>query len=131
MVYKVGSAVSLLLSVENCSFEPDTRRTDGTYGKYSSIDDKFDALHYFCHYIKFGIGRTRLDASQEIRNGHIDREEAIMLAQRFEGEFPSRYFKDCLDFLGISEKYFGKKLINLDHHTYGLVKMENGSCIKS
>lgn len=97
-------------AVENCGFEPDTRRTDGTYGKYASIDDKFDALHYFCHYIKFGIGRTRLDASQEIRNGHIDRQEAIMLAKRFEGEFPKRYFKDCLEFLRISEKYFWEKV---------------------
>ena len=35
-------------AVENCGFEPDSRRTDGTYGKYSGIDDKFESLHYFC-----------------------------------------------------------------------------------
>ena len=97
-------------AVENCGFEPDSRRTDGTYGKYSGIDDKFESLHYFCHYIKFGIGRTRLDASQELRNGHIDREEAISLAKRYEGEFPARYFKDCIKFMDISEDYFWKKI---------------------
>ncbi len=97
-------------SVENCGFEPDTQRTDGTYGKYASIDDKFDPLHYFCHYIKFGIGRTRLDSSQEIRNGHIDREEALLLAKQFEGEFPERYFQDCIDYMGISKEYFWEKI---------------------
>ena len=93
-------------AVDNCGFVSDSERTDGTYGKYSSIDDKFESLHYFCHYIKFGIGRTRFDASQEIRNGHITREEGISLAAAFEGEFPKRYQKDCLDFMGVSESRF-------------------------
>jgi N-acetyl sugar amidotransferase len=93
-------------AVENCGFKPDTHRTDGTYGKYASIDDKFESLHYYCHYIKYGIGRTRFDASQEIRNGHITRAEGIALAKKYEGEFPARDFKACLDFLGISEEHF-------------------------
>ena len=93
-------------AVDNCGFEPDSQRTDGTYGKYAGIDDKFESLHYYCHYIKFGIGRTRFDASQEVRNGHISREEAIALAQRYEGEFPGRHHKDCLEFMKISEEEF-------------------------
>ena len=97
-------------AVENCGFQPDDQRTDGTYGKYASIDDKFDSLHYFCHYIKFGIGRTRLDASQEIRNNHIDREEAILLAKQFEGEFPERYINDCLQFLNLTREEFWEKI---------------------
>lgn len=96
-------------SVENCGFMPDTHRTDGTYGKYASIDDKFESLHYYCHYIKFGIGRTRFDASQEIRNGHITRDEAIALAKKYEGEFPARDFEDCMNFMGIDKEYFMQK----------------------
>lgn len=96
-------------AVDNCGFEPDTQRTDGTYGKYSSIDDKFESLHYYCHYIKFGIGRTRFDASQEIRNGHITREEGIALALQYEGEFPARYQQDCLDFMGLTEEEFEQR----------------------
>lgn len=93
-------------AVDNCGFVSDDQRTDGTYGKYSSIDDKFESLHFFCHFIKFGIGRTRFDASQEIRNGHITREEGISLAAQYEGEFPKRYQEDCLLFMGISEDEF-------------------------
>ena len=51
----------------------------GTYSKYSSIDDKIDDLHYYTTYIKFGIGRATYDASQEIRNKHITREEGLWL----------------------------------------------------
>ena len=89
---------------ENCGYNPDTERTDGTYGRYSAVDDKFEWLHYYCHYIKYGIGRCRFDTAQEIRNGHITRDEAILLCKKFEGEIPNRYLIDCFDFMGLSEK---------------------------
>lgn len=87
----------------NCGYFPDTERTDGTYGRYAAIDDKMEWLHYYTHYIKFGIGRTRFDASQEIRSGHITRDEGIKLCKKFEGEYPKRYLKDCFDFMNLSE----------------------------
>ncbi len=89
---------------ENCGYKPDTERTDGTYGRYSAVDDKMEWLHYFCHYIKFGIGRCRFDACQEIRNEHITREEAILLCKKFEGEYPKRYINDCFRFMNLSIK---------------------------
>ena len=58
-------------------------RTQGTYSKYNSIDDKIDDLHYYTTYIKFGIGRATYDASQEIRNNHITREEGVALVNPF------------------------------------------------
>ena len=88
---------------ENCGFEPDTQRTDGTYGRYAGIDDKFDWMHFYCQYIKFGIGRCRFDVSQEIRSGHITREEGLFLAKKYEGEVPQRYMKECLNFMGLTE----------------------------
>jgi len=59
-------------------------------------------LHFYCAYIKYGIGRCRLDASQEIRSGHITREEAIALCKKYEGEIPKRYFKECIEYMGFS-----------------------------
>ena len=97
-------------AAENCGFLPDPHRTDGTYGRYSGIDDKFESLHFFCHYIKFMIGRCRFDASKEIRDGHITREEGLRLAKKFEGEIPSTYLYDCLEFLNISEDEFWQRI---------------------
>jgi N-acetyl sugar amidotransferase len=96
-------------AVENCGFEPDDERTEGTYGRYSSIDDRIDGLHYYSHYIKFGIGRCTFDASQEIRNGHITREEGVALLKKYEGEVPRRYMAECLDYIGITEEQFWER----------------------
>jgi len=93
-------------AVENSGFKARPFRSQGTYGKYQSIDDKIDDLHWYTTYIKFGLGRASYDASQEIRNNHIDREEAIALVNKFDGEFPEKYFKETMDYLDISEDDF-------------------------
>ena len=93
-------------SVENTGFQPNSERTEGSYSKYSSLDDKIDWLHYHTTMIKFGIGRATYDSSQEIRNGDITREEGIALVKRFDGEYPQKYLKDCCEYMGISvEEY--------------------------
>ncbi len=97
-------------AVENTNFKARPFRTEGTYSKYNSIDDKIDDLHYYTTYIKFGLGRASYDASQEIRNQHITREEGIRLVKRFDGEFPNRYFEEVLDYLDIEKEEFFKKL---------------------
>lgn len=97
---------SYYYAVENCGFKARPFRTQGTYSKYNGIDDKIDDLHFYTTFIKFGIGRATYDASQEIRNNHITRDEAKTLVKRFDGEFPDRYFKDILDFLNIDESKF-------------------------
>jgi len=93
-------------SVEHSGFKANPVRTEGTYSKYNSLDDKIDGFHYYTTYIKFGIGRTTYDASQEIRNKHLTRDEGKALVKRFDGEYPARFSKDCMDYLGIKEEQF-------------------------
>tara|TARA_B100000586_G_C20075593_1_gene412893 strand:+ start:167 stop:1411 length:1245 start_codon:yes stop_codon:yes gene_type:complete len=93
-------------SVENTGFKARPYRTEGTYSKYNSIDDKIDDFHYFTTFIKFGIGRATYDASQEIRNNHINRDEAVALVEKFDGEFPQKYFEEILTYLEIKPEEF-------------------------
>lgn len=93
-------------AVENTGFEANTERTEGTYSKYSSIDDQIDMFHYYTTLIKFGIGRATYDAAQEIRNGKITREEGINLVKKYDQEFPYKYFKQFLDYIDITEDLF-------------------------
>jgi N-acetyl sugar amidotransferase len=81
-------------------------RSEGTYSKYASLDDKLDGFHYFLGFVKFGIGRTTSDASHEIRDGHITREEGVALVHRYDGEFPGAYFREFLTYLDITEEQF-------------------------
>ncbi len=91
---------------KHTGFKPNSERTEGSYSKYSSIDDKIDNFHYYTTLIKFGIGRATYDAAQEIRNKKITREEAVALVKKFDHEFPKKYFKDFLEYINITEKEF-------------------------
>lgn len=93
-------------SVENGGFKPSPERTPGTYSKYNSIDDRIDDLHYYTTYIKFGIGRATYDASQEIRNGEITREEGVSLVKKYDGEYPTRFEQDIFNYLSMDKKHF-------------------------
>lgn len=95
-------------AVENTGFEANPERTEGTYSKYNSLDDKMDGFHYYATYIKFGLGRASYDASQEIRNKHLTREDGIALVRRFDGEYPEKYFKEFLEYVGMTEEEFSK-----------------------
>jgi N-acetyl sugar amidotransferase len=93
-------------AVEHTGFRANPERTEGTYSKYNSLDDKIDGFHYWTTFVKFGIGRATYDASQEIRNRHLTREEGVALVRRFDGEFPKKYFSEIMEYLSMSEDEF-------------------------
>jgi len=93
-------------AVEHAGFEANTERTEGTYSKYNSIDDRMDGLHYYTTYIKFGLGRATYDAAQEIRNHHLTRDEGVALVRRFDGEVPRKYLSENLEYMGLTEPRF-------------------------
>ena len=93
-------------SSETVGFLANEDRTEGTYSKYNSIDDKTDLYHYWTTLVKFGIGRATYDASQEIRNDHITREEGVALVRRYDHEFPRKNFAEFLEYLDMDEAEF-------------------------
>jgi N-acetyl sugar amidotransferase len=92
--------------VENTGFKANSERSEGTYSKYASLDDKIDGFHYYLMFIKFGIGRATSDAAHEVRDGHLTREEAAALVGRFDGEFPKKHYELFLEYCGITEQEF-------------------------
>lgn len=90
----------------NTGFQPNDERTQGSYSKYSSIDDKIDPFHYYTTLVKFGLGRASYDAAQEIRNGKITRDEGVELVRLYDQEFPEKYFSDFLEYIDVTESEF-------------------------
>jgi len=113
-------------AVENTGFKPRPFRTQGTYSKYNSIDDKIDDLHYYTTFIKFGIGRATYDASQEIRNNHLTREEGLSLVKKFDGDFPDKYFNEIMNYLDINPDYFKFELTDRFRSPHLWNKTANG-----
>ncbi|MCC7532420.1 MAG: N-acetyl sugar amidotransferase [Bacteroidia bacterium] len=87
-------------------------RSEGTYSKFASLDDKIDGQHYYTMFIKFGQGRTMNDACRDIRDGFITRDEGIELMNKYDGEFPRKYFQEFLDYIGISEERYWEVIDN-------------------
>jgi N-acetyl sugar amidotransferase len=104
--------------VEHTGFEANPEgRSEGTYSKYASLDDKIDPFHHYFSLLKFGYARATGDAAHEIREGLISREEGSALVQRYDAEFPKKNFEIFLDYCGYSEEEFWKicdKWRNLD-----------------
>ncbi len=102
-------------AVENGGFRASPERNAGTYSKYNSLDDKIDDFHYYTTFIKFGIGRATYDASQEVRSGDIERDEAVALIKRYDGEFPERWADEIFRYLSIDEKSFPQARKMFEH----------------
>ena len=90
-------------AAENTGFKPNPVRTEGSFSRYSSIDDKIDPFHYYTTLIKFGLGRASYDAAQEIRNDKIDRDEAIALVKKYDLEFPDKYFSEFCAYVSLTK----------------------------
>ena len=52
------------------------------------------------------MGRTSHEASQEVRNGDLTREEAVSLVRKYDGELPLRYLPEILEYLDMSKEEF-------------------------
>lgn len=94
-------------AVEKVGFKANPEgRSEGTYSKYASLDDKIDAFHYYLGLLKFGLGRATSDAAHEIREGLITREEGVALVRRYDAEFPKKELQTFLDYCGFDEEVF-------------------------
>ena len=94
-------------AAENCGFEPEPDgRSEGTYSKYASLDDRVAGYHNYFAWLKFGHGRATSDAAHEIRDGHITREEGVSLVKKYDGELPKKHFNEFLEYVDLTEEEF-------------------------
>ena len=112
-------------AVKNTDFEINDRRRDGSFTRYSGLDDMLEDLHYYMQFIKFGMGRCTWDTAQEIRTGHLERDEGVDLVSKYDSEPPMQFFNEILNYLQINQDEFWeiinmfrpKHLWNLDRNT--------------
>jgi N-acetyl sugar amidotransferase len=95
-------------AVEKTGLQAAAERSEGTYSKYTELDDKLPPLNFYTMHVKYGVGRAMYDASQEIRNGKITREEGVALVKKFDGEYPKMYLNEILEYLGMDKEEFDR-----------------------
>lgn len=85
---------------------------ENTYKRYKSVDDIMSGMHDFTCYLKRGFGRATLQASTDVRNGLLTREEGFELIRKHDPEVPEAlaYY---LRVTGMSEKEFYSTMENM------------------
>jgi N-acetyl sugar amidotransferase len=91
-------------------FEWMNSKVENTFKGYKSNECVMAGVHDYANFIKRGIGRATVQASDDIRRGLVTREEGIELAKKYDSQRPH-----ALDFYlkitGYSEKEFEDILI--------------------
>jgi N-acetyl sugar amidotransferase len=85
---------------------------EGTYKRYKSVEDIMSGMHDFTCYLKRGYGRCTMQASIDVRNGLLTRNEAFQLIREYDPEIPEAldYF---LKVTGVTEKEFYRMMEKL------------------
>ena len=63
-------------------------QVEGTYCTYDKQECRFVGVRDYCKYLKRGFGRTAHQASLDIREGRISREEGLALVEQYDGKRP-------------------------------------------
>ncbi len=111
---------------------------EGAYYDFENWDCKWvGGLHEYMRCLKYGYGRATDQLCLEVRNGRINREEAIRAVRNYEGKIPWKYIPDFLRFVNCTEKEFfetldrftNKKIFMTDKGG-ALLKDKNGDVVK-
>lgn len=105
-------------------FEWMNSKVENTFKGYKSNECVMAGVHDYSNFIKRGIGRVTVQASDDIRRGLITRDEGIELAKKFDSQRPH-----ALDFYlkitGYSEKEFEDILFEARKLSKGASKLSN------
>ena len=64
------------------------QKVEGTYVDWDKVDCPFEPVRDWQKFIKRGFGRTTFQASKDIREGLISREEGLRLVEKHDGKRP-------------------------------------------
>ena len=78
----------------------------GTYVNYNACDSDFVHLNQMLKFIKFGFGQCMDHVCYDIRDGLIDRKEAIELVLKYDGKCTDKHIDDFCNYIEISKEEF-------------------------
>ena len=79
-------------------------RTETTYTDYDGLDCYSMNLHDYLKYCKYGYGRATDDACRDVRDGRINRAEAVRLVERYDERYPKELVERFCDHFKISQQ---------------------------
>jgi len=80
-------------------------KVEGTYVDWDKVDCPFEPVRDWQKFIKRGFGRTTFQASKDIREGLITREQGLQLVKKYDGKRPKALDAFLME-IGMSEEEF-------------------------
>ena len=102
--------------------------TGDLYGT-TALDEDWVTLNQMIKYFKYGFGRASDYVNEEIRIGNLSRELSVEFVNKYDGKCSDRYIGSFCKYLGISRKYFWKKVKSVTNKN--LFKINNNKIIKN
>lgn len=83
---------------------------------YSALDEEFRIVNQYLKYLKYGFGHVTDQVCESIHQGLMDRGEAKLLVEKYDGKCSKKYIKIFCKYINITEKLFwgtiDKKIVN-------------------
>ena len=80
----------------------------GTYMPFAQLDSDLVQVNQMLKYIKFGFGQCIDNACYDLRDGIINRKEALELVKKYDGKCAEQYIKKFCNYIEISINEFWK-----------------------
>lgn len=101
-----NASVHRQYAIEKCGLQVRKERSSGSYESASTTDTRIIFLYFYLMYLKYGFGRAASLASCDIRAGELSRENALELAQKYDGEYPEKYIPEYLEYFDMTREEF-------------------------
>ncbi len=83
------------------------RDIEGCYVRWDNVECKYVGVRDWAKYLKRGFGRSMFRASVDIRHGRMTRDEAMKLAEKYDGKKPAS-LDEFLKEVGMTEEEFNE-----------------------
>tara|TARA_B100001540_G_scaffold31430_1_gene27394 strand:- start:6307 stop:7437 length:1131 start_codon:yes stop_codon:yes gene_type:complete len=95
----------------------------GTYVPFGALDSDLVHVNQMLKFIKFGFGFCMDHVCYDIRDGHLDRDEAVKLVLKYDGKCSEKYINEFCEYVEISRVQFNETLDKFRGNMW--VKKEN------
>ena len=89
-----------------CGLQEKETLNKGTYTNFGQTDQKLFFLHVYLMYLKFGFGRTTMDAGIDVRRGAMTRDQAIQLVKMYDNTPPEEYYDEYCEYYKMKKSDF-------------------------
>lgn len=97
-------------SMNGLEIRTDHVKNTGDLMGVSSLDEDWVTLNQMIKYYKFGFGRVTDYVNEEIRQGRMDRKDAIFLVEEYDDSCSDLYIESFCEYINISISYFWEKV---------------------